>query len=271
MQASTGLKIHFPATTELGNVPSEFWQKVKNAKTKILFLDYDGTLARFRVERSKARPLPGIIPVLKKLIEDKSAKIVVVSGRKIDELQGFLKHLPITLIGEHGWVKKYPNGKLELPKISLRQKQALKKIQEELSRIVQKSQLELKTCSVALHWRGLAQKQAQNSGKIAKRIALKFKKEKIFLERFNGGVEFKIPGMDKGKAVQKMIKALDRGSLIVYIGDDKTDESAFQAIKKIGFGIKVGARAGRSLAHFWLKDCDSVLQFLKRWQKLNNR
>ena len=44
---------------------SEFFDCLKKSQSRILLLDYDGTLAPFRVERDKALPYPGVAEALK--------------------------------------------------------------------------------------------------------------------------------------------------------------------------------------------------------------
>ena len=48
----------------------------------------------------------------------------------------------------------------------------------------------------------------------------------------------------------------------VYIGDDKTDEDAFRALKGKGLTIFIG-ESGNSKADFYLKDTEEVTKFLR--------
>jgi trehalose 6-phosphate phosphatase len=76
---------------------------------------------------------------------------------------------------------------------------------------------------------------------------------------------------DKGKAVLYLLEALglDGDDVIpLYLGDDITDEHAFEALGSRGVGILVGDAddpelAGRSTAAaFRLRSCDEVERFL---------
>ncbi len=74
---------------------------------------------------------------------------------------------------------------------------------------------------------------------------------------------------DKGKTVNWILDRIDGQDLLLplYIGDDLTDEDAFDAVRHQGIGIAVrSAETGdrRSAARFVLDDPDAVCRFLER-------
>jgi len=48
----------------------------------------------------------------------------------------------------------------------------------------------------------------------------------------------------------------------VYIGDDETDEDAFQALGAAGLGILVGCDRLSSAAHYYVESVEQAMQFL---------
>jgi trehalose-6-phosphatase len=48
----------------------------------------------------------------------------------------------------------------------------------------------------------------------------------------------------------------------VYIGDDETDEDAFQALGASGLGILVGCDRLASAAHYYIESVEQTTQFL---------
>jgi trehalose 6-phosphate phosphatase len=78
-------------------------------------------------------------------------------------------------------------------------------------------------------------------------------------------VEIRPKGWNKGKAVELIyINYASKNVLPVYIGDDTTDEDAFQVIGNQGISIFVKNDSNRStIANYWLKNPDDVLKFLK--------
>ncbi|MCD6525558.1 MAG: hypothetical protein J7K75_01025 [Desulfuromonas sp.] len=81
-----------------------FWRQLATAKKAILMLDYDGTLAPFRVEREQAVPYPGVRELLTAIQADTETRLVIISGRAIDDLLPLLAFNPPPEIwGCHGW------------------------------------------------------------------------------------------------------------------------------------------------------------------------
>jgi trehalose-6-phosphatase len=59
--------------------------------------------------------------------------------------------------------------------------------------------------------------------------------------------------------------------LPVYIGDDRTDEDAFDALKRKGITILVGRHGGKTSAKYRLKNVSAVTALLKKINKLYNK
>uniref|UniRef100_A0A0D9XXM5 Trehalose 6-phosphate phosphatase n=1 Tax=Leersia perrieri TaxID=77586 RepID=A0A0D9XXM5_9ORYZ len=84
---------------------------------------------------------------------------------------------------------------------------------------------------------------------------------------------------DKGNAVEYLLGQFgldtpdaDQKVLSIYIGDDRTDEDAFQVLRtrQIGFGIRVTQIPTKTAASYSLKDPSEVLEFLTalvRWRE----
>jgi len=75
---------------------------------------------------------------------------------------------------------------------------------------------------------------------------------------------------DKGRGVLEFMRWLSPAAdrRLIYIGDDRTDEDAFRALRGIGTTVLVGAAAG-SAAEFRLRGVGQVwalLKALKAWR-----
>ena len=82
---------------------SEFDEKLRSASKRALLLDYDGTLAPFRVEPRKAFPYPGVRQVLNRLMRTQGIRIVIVTGRWIKDLLPLLQlEIQPEIWGSHG-------------------------------------------------------------------------------------------------------------------------------------------------------------------------
>jgi len=81
---------------------------------------------------------------------------------------------------------------------------------------------------------------------------------------------------DKGKAIIWLVKAIGLNierTLLLYIGDDITDEDAFKAIRHTGLGIVVkdGEKERKSLAEYSLENTLEVRDFLEKLAKLSSK
>ena len=81
----------------------------------------------------------------------------------------------------------------------------------------------------------------------------------------DGGVEMRMPDLDKGDAIRTVLKETSRNTPVAYLGDDLTDERAFRALGSRGLSILVRTKPRRTAAQVWLKPPDELLDFLSRW------
>src|SRR6516225_3975371 len=96
---------------DIDGIPARLWTRVSCAPHRLLMLDYDGTLAPFRVARGQAAPPARVLKRLGRLARAAHTRVAVVSGRPIDELDPLLGALPIALFGEHGWEERGLDGR----------------------------------------------------------------------------------------------------------------------------------------------------------------
>ena len=247
----------------------DFWDRLSGAQAKFLALDYDGTLAPFHIERMEAEPLAGIPELLEHIKDRDDTTLAIISGRPVFELIGLVGNIGVTMVGSHGFELRSPEGDIALKKITPQQEAGLREARASGIEKGLEERLETKTASIALHTRGLARDAAslmedemhKTWGDLAARNHLEVK-------RFNGGVELRATGWNKGDALASLLLDLPERTLCVYIGDDETDEDAFVRIQPYGFGIRVGDPSQPSMANGFLPDTDSVRQFLQAWKDM---
>ena len=95
-------------------IPECFWEELAAAPDALLLLDYDGTLAPFRVERQKAEPYPGVRRRLREMMRSGATRLVIISGRPAADVGRLLEVTPPPEIwGMHGFERQRPDGGLE--------------------------------------------------------------------------------------------------------------------------------------------------------------
>jgi len=252
-----------------------FQKRLGQAGEKVLALDYDGTLAPFRKERMEAVPLPGVMETLAKIAQRGDTRVAVISGRPLDELDRLMGKAArrFVIFGAHGWESRRPGGAVETAKITKKTADALERAQEKaldaaaglLGPGEAKERIERKAAGVAAHVRGMDREKAGEWLRNLRKEWEDLAGAGLELIRFDGGLEIRAEGKNKGDSIKTLARMFPKAGLMVYIGDDRTDEDAFKALRGKGVGIKVGK--GPSAAGYYLDDCNDVLNFLKEWAK----
>ena len=246
-----------------------FFKRLREAEQSALFLDYDGTLAPFHIRPEEAFPYPGIREILGEIAKSLSTRVVIVSGRYTKDLIPLLglSQRP-EIWGTHGLERLKSDGTYEVTvpdKWSLR---GLESANEWIQRNNIAGRCEQKPGCLAVHWRGMEEEIIKNIEKevngrwssIAKEFGLQ-------LKEFDGGLELRVSGRNKGDVVKTVITEMDKSVSAAYLGDDLTDEDAFQAIKGMGIGILVREQFRPTAAELWLRPPGELRGFLSHWLK----
>ena len=232
----------------------------------LLLLDYDGTLAPFAAKRDEAWPYPGVIDILARLPARGSGRFCVVSGRPAADVVRFLAPaIPLEIWGCHGAERHAPGQPSPGLEPGPSQRQALARALELARQTAPPDALEPKPLGLALHWRGLDGQARQDLEDAVGRAWEDLARETgLELHPFDGGLELRLPGQDKGRAVRTLARE-NPGASLVYCGDDLTDEDAFKALGPNDIGVLAQARARPSAASHRLTPPGELLRFLSLW------
>ena len=246
---------------------NRFFEALRRAPRAVLLLDYDGTLAPFRVEREQAAPYPGVVEALARIASDGRTRLALVSGRSVEALLQ-LVHFPfdIEIWGTHGAERRRADGRLEVVPLTGPARVALRQAQDFARLLGYGTALEVKPTSVALHWRGRSESwiRGARNNLVAEwqRIAQRGAAEVL---EFDGGVELRARGFDKGGVVRQILQEEPAGTPVAYLGDDLTDEDAFRALHGRGLSVLVREAFRPTEAELWLRPPEGLLRFLNRW------
>ncbi len=250
-----------------------FFRTLERAPQSLLLLDYDGTLAPFRQERDQAFPYPGVAELLQQIIRGGHTRVVIVSGRDASETVPLLGITPAPEVwGLHGLQRRKPDGRVETVRLENDHLDALSDAYRWLDYQQLGHAAEIKTGSIAVHWRGLDDCEAeQMRGRVLLGWKALAESSSLELLDFDGGVEIRVAEADKGDVVRLVLDEEEPGTPAAYLGDDATDEHAFQAISGRGLAVLVRPLWRRTAAQLWLKPPDELLDFLTRWQQATRR
>ena len=225
-----------------------------------LFLDVDGTLLNFDNDPRAVVVSPALRTLLHALHAALGGALALVSGRTLDELDRLFEQPRWAAAGLHGLQLRRADGSFRRLSATAEQQQVMQREAAALAARFDGVQVEDKQLAVALHCRRSPQQYEPLRLAAMQRIA---RMPGYELQPGNLVIEFKPAGMDKGKAVCELLgSAPFVGRLPVYLGDDLTDEHAFDDIrKKHGMGVLVGsprsthasfALAGPAAVQAWL-------------------
>lgn len=244
-----------------------FWNHLRKESNRILLLDYDGTLAPFRVERDMAVPYPGVRRILEKIIATGRCRVVIISGRSIENLLPLLAVQPVPEIwGSHGRERLYANGSYRLEPTGSKADAALKEALNWANSMGLQSHCESKPGCLAFHVRGLAPEEADKLLKQVRKAWSPIEQGSgLRLHCFDGGLELRVEGRHKGHAVETVFEESGPETVAAYLGDDITDEDAFRAIKGRGIGVLVRTELRPTDADLWIRPPEELLEFLSQW------
>ena len=173
--------------------------------------------------------------------------VAVVTGRPLDVVDGFLAPVALPIAAEHGSIRRDSRGALHIDEGNeeavAAAHAALDPFAEDNAGLI----LERKRSSIALHYRqrpelaALCERAVQ--GVVAENLGLVILPGKMVFE-------LKPKGIDKGDAVRAFLEEVPfQGRTPIFIGDDVTDEHAFEVVNALG-GLSVKIDEGDTLAHF---------------------
>ena len=256
--------------SELPNALASYGQLIgiTSARESMVFLDYDGTLSPIVSDPGAARLVDGAADALKLVAE--VCPVAILSGRDLDDIRSRVDIPGVWYAGSHGFELTEPDGTYHENEEAAVAVPILERAAAELSRTLAQIpgvRVEHKRFAVAVHYREVAEEHVgeivSTTHKLGQRAGLRVTSGRMLVE-LRPDLDW-----DKGTTLAWIRDRIDpSGSLLpMYIGDDLTDEDAFEAIKFDGIGIVVGHDEDgdrKTAANFSLQSPDQVCEFLQR-------
>lgn len=249
------------------SIVDDFFRRFAAGRPPLLLLDYDGTLAPFRVDRFQAAPWPGVREFLQQIQDQRRTRMAVVTGRPADEVAALLGlREPVEIWGLHGFERLHPDGRREQDRLSGAVTSKLEELHDALRGDSFGGLLEAKPNAAVMHWRGASAADAERIERRTRELFEPAAKISGFrLLPFDGGIELRA-GRDKSAAVEALLAESLPGTPAAYLGDDLTDEAAFRALNGRGLSVLVRHEWRETAADVWLKPPAELLDFLRKWR-----
>ncbi len=231
-----------------------------------LFLDYDGTLAEIASHPSKARLESHMKAALQTCADRADTRVAIISGRGLSDVRGLVDIDGLVFAGNHGLEIEGPGlPPYRHPDIE-HYTQRARELANKLDALgVQGAWVEAKGASLTLHFRQADASAQEDTAARAREMirAAGFQARDALC-----AVEARPPiGWDKGHAVLHVLRECygpgwSEQLRTIYVGDDETDEDAFNALSGLGATFRVGAADQATKARRRLSNVQAVESLL---------
>jgi trehalose-phosphatase len=235
---------------------------VAHAEELVIVLDYDGTLTPI-VDRPEDAVLGARMRVTLEALA-RRFPVAVLSGRALADVRDRVAVEGITYAGSHGFEIEGPDVTFVHPAAE----RAAPLVRHTTAMLrgalgaVPGIVIEDKPFGVATHYRLAPDAEPRVATEVRAALertsGLRLVKGKMVMEL--------VPDIEwnKGRALEWLLGKLNRSdAFAIYVGDDRTDEDAFEALASTrGFGILVAEAPRPTAATRWLRDPEDVGAFL---------
>lgn len=224
-----------------------------------LFLDFDGTLVGIEARPDEVVVGQPLRLLMERLLDRLGNRLAIISGRPAEQINNLFGGVAFAVAGSHGLELRWPDGSTMAAPPPMHLGEIFSEM-EALERRHPALVVEPKPFGVALHYR-LAPEAEDDCRELAtalgKRTGLQLQSGKMVFE-------LKAPWANKGTALSFLMAGPEMvGTRPIFVGDDETDESAFEAARRLGgAGILVGPPR-RTAAVYGLPDVDSTRKWLE--------
>ncbi|KAA1115772.1 hypothetical protein PGTUg99_031363 [Puccinia graminis f. sp. tritici] len=245
-----------PTEVQITRPPALDHQKTiadfQNAKKKLMYLDFDGTMVKFQSRPHQAVPSEALLEVLDKLEKDLTTEVVIISGRDKDFLQEQFGHYPsFHLSAEYGALWRKPGeawDQAEGLADKLKWKDNVRGLMDTVVRehnevFGGRVWVEEKMTGLVLHYRELEESDIASRAQGLKIVNKFFENmrelkktgqlpdDKLIVENDNCAVEVRMGELfSKGQIAQQVLKDKVDIEMVLCFGDSGSDENMMNTL-----------------------------------------
>jgi trehalose-phosphatase len=234
----------------------------------LVLSDFDGTLAPIVSTPGAARIQPALVRLLQSIAARPRTGLAIISGRSLEDVRNRVGVPGLIYAGCHGLIAEGPGISFVHPEAA-----AARELVEDITAQLRERfrglsgvEIEPKELCVCVHYRrarpsDLAEVffQVESIADTHQERIMSLHGKKVFelLPRVS---------WDKGESAlwirDHWSRRVSQEPATVFMGDDETDERAFEALRGKGLTVRVGSGRRRSAASRWVTDVRAVHEFL---------
>ena len=225
-----------------------------------VFLDIDGTLLHLASTPDGVRVDSVVATLLPALAKRLNGALALITGRTLADADRLFPGLALPAAGQHGLVRRAADGSVHSNPSPFE----IGPLRGELASFAGRHAgllFEDKGTTLALHYR-LAPRLASHVHRVVRARVATAGGASFRLQAGKAMLDIGPKGRTKGTAIQEyMAEPPFGGRVPVFVGDDRSDEHGFAAVRVMGgWGVKVGP--GPTLAPYRLRDVAAVRRWL---------
>lgn len=250
-----------PEALPSSSLVQAFWQ----ARSRLILLDYDGTLAPYAALPQDAVPTASLINLLLRLGEDPQSVTVIVSGRGRADLEGWFGGIDnLWLAAEHGAVLRSPltqEWDEHAPGTSSLWKRRVYPIFEHFVDRTPGSFIEEKEFSLVWHYR-MSDPEFGDwlANDLIANLEHMLADSPVKPIKGQRTVEVKLVWANKSQVCSRFVRGESQPDFILAAGDDATDEDLFIQLPSDAWTIHVGPN--RSRAKYFVDGPEEMIELI---------
>ena len=251
---------------EISELLSELTEKAKGARNKLMLLDFDGTLVEFTPDPAETKPSKNLLDLLYKIAVACENRLVIITGRRQDDIDRMVGHLPVDIIAEHGAIIREHGQWGFLLNAGSDWKNETRNIMQRYCEISPDSFIEEKHFSLVWHFRKLSPELALTRPvELVRSLASVVKENGLKVMNGKKVVEVIDTNINKGKATKYFLEKHPY-DYILSVGDDTTDEDMFCVLQNLEHAVTVKIGEGNTCAKYKLENIQQVLRLLENFK-----
>jgi trehalose 6-phosphate synthase/phosphatase len=241
-------------------------ENFRSSRSRLVLLDYDGTLVPFAPRPRDAVPAPRVVDLMGRVATAPGVTAAIVSGRSRADLESYFGHVPdLWLVGEHGAYVRSPitrEWEMGRPHPGNEWKRRVLPVLEHFIDRTPGSFLEEKELALVWHHR-LADPEFGEwlANELVATLEEMLADTELHAIRGNKTVEVRFAWANKGEVVDRLQSLRPDADFRLAIGDDRTDEDLFQRLRGEAWTVRVGE--GPSSARYSVDSPTDVIAFLE--------